>query len=69
LAPAHTPQPIIGKLNTAINQGLKTPEFSGALAKVSVDPLGGTPEDFTQTMKTELARWSPLVKSLGLEGH
>jgi tripartite-type tricarboxylate transporter receptor subunit TctC len=70
LAPAHTPQPIIAKLNTAINQGLKTPEFAGALAKVSVDPLGGTPAEFTQTMQAELSRWMPLVKSLGLaEGH
>jgi tripartite-type tricarboxylate transporter receptor subunit TctC len=67
LAPAHTPEPIIAKLNSAINQGLKTPEFTGALAKVSVDPLGGTPQDFTNTMKTELARWSPIVKSLGLD--
>jgi tripartite-type tricarboxylate transporter receptor subunit TctC len=67
LAPAHTPTPIIAKLNTAINQGLKTPELAGALAKVSVDPLGGTPQDFTETMKTELARWSPIVKSLGLD--
>jgi tripartite-type tricarboxylate transporter receptor subunit TctC len=66
LAPAHTPEPIIKKLNATINQGLKTPEFAGALAKISVDPRGGTPEDFTQTMKAELARWTPLVKSLGL---
>ena len=64
-ARAHA-APIIAKLNTAINQGLKTPEFTGALAKLSVDPLGGTPADFTETMKTELARWSPIVKSLGL---
>jgi tripartite-type tricarboxylate transporter receptor subunit TctC len=69
LAPAHTPQPIIGKLNATINTGLKTPEFEGALAKITVDPLGGTPAEFTTTMKTELARWTPLVKSLGLEGH
>ena len=45
MAPAHTPEPIIDKLNATINQGLKTPEFAGALAKISVDPLGGTPED------------------------
>ena len=70
LAPAHTPEPIIKKLNATINQGLKTPEFAGALAKISVDPRGGTPEDFTHTMKAELARWTPLVKSLGLaENH
>ncbi|MGA9007073.1 MAG: tripartite tricarboxylate transporter substrate-binding protein, partial [Xanthobacteraceae bacterium] len=65
-----TPEPIIKKLNATINQGLKTPEFAGALAKISVDPRGGTPEDFAQTMKAEIARWTPLVKSLGLvENH
>jgi tripartite-type tricarboxylate transporter receptor subunit TctC len=69
LAPAHTPQAVIDKLNTAVNQGLKSPELRDALAKITVDPLGGTPADFTQTMKTELARWTPIVKSLGLEGH
>ena len=70
LAPAHTPEAIIKKLNATINQGLKTPELAGALAKVSVDPLGGTPADFTRTMKAELTRWTPLVKSLGLgENH
>jgi tripartite-type tricarboxylate transporter receptor subunit TctC len=66
LAPAHTPQAIIDKLNATINQGLASPEFSTALAKINVDPLGGTPEDFTGMMKNELARWTPLVKSLGL---
>jgi tripartite-type tricarboxylate transporter receptor subunit TctC len=67
LAPAHTPAPIVAKLNGTINQGLTAPDFAGALAKVSVDPLGGTPGDFTATMKAELARWSPIVKSLGLD--
>jgi tripartite-type tricarboxylate transporter receptor subunit TctC len=70
LAPAHTPPAIIGKLNATISAGLKTPELEGALAKITVEPLGGTPADFTATMKAELARWTPLVKSLGLaESH
>jgi tripartite-type tricarboxylate transporter receptor subunit TctC len=67
LAPAHTPQAIIDKLNTAINEGLKTPELQAALTRISYAPLGGTPADFTAMMKAELAKWSPVVKSLGLD--
>jgi tripartite-type tricarboxylate transporter receptor subunit TctC len=67
LAPAHTPQPIIDKLNAAINDGLKTPELQYALTKLSYQPMGGTPEDFTATMKAELGNWSPIIKSLGLD--
>ncbi len=66
LAPAHTPQPVIAKLNATINQGLKTPELVTALARLSNEPLGGTPADFTAVMKADLAKWSPIVETLGL---
>ncbi len=66
LAPAHTPQPVIAKLNTAINQGLKTPELITALERLSNEPLGGTPADFTAMIKADLAKWSPIVNALGL---
>ena len=67
LAPAHTPAPIIAKLNGAINDGLKTPQLQYALTQLSYEPMGGTPQDFTDTMTAELARWSPIIKSLGLD--
>ena len=37
------------------------------LAKISSTPLGGTPADFTALMKADLARWTPVVKSLNLK--
>jgi tripartite-type tricarboxylate transporter receptor subunit TctC len=67
LAPAHTPQPIVAKLNATINDGLKTAELQSALTKLSYVPMGGTPQDFTETMTADLARWSPIIKSLGLD--
>jgi len=67
LAPAHTPRTIIAKLNGAINDGLKTPELLTALTRINYEPLGGTPQDFTATMQAELANWSPIIKSLGLD--
>jgi len=67
LAPAHTPRTIIAKLNAAINDGLKTPDLLTALTRINYEPLGGTPQDFTATMQAELANWSPIIKSLGLD--
>src|ERR1700733_3707341 len=67
LAPAHTPQPIIEKLNAAINDGLKTSELKTALERLSNAPLGGTPADFTTVIKADLAKWSPIIKTLGLD--
>jgi tripartite-type tricarboxylate transporter receptor subunit TctC len=67
LAPAHTPPPIVAKLNAAINEGLKAPELQTALRKLSYEPMGGTPQDFTEMMKADLAKWSPMIKTLGLD--
>jgi tripartite-type tricarboxylate transporter receptor subunit TctC len=69
LAPAHTPEPIIAKLNATINAGLKKPEMREALARLSNEPLGGTPADFTAMIKGDLAKWSPIIRSLHLDGQ
>ncbi len=66
LAPAHTPAPIIAKLNASINTSLKTEELKIALARLSNEPLGGTPADFTAVIKGDLDKWSPIVNTLGL---
>jgi tripartite-type tricarboxylate transporter receptor subunit TctC len=66
LAPAHTPPPVIAKLNATIDAGLKTPELITKLDNLSNEPLGGTPADFTAQIKADVGKWSPIVKSLGL---
>jgi tripartite-type tricarboxylate transporter receptor subunit TctC len=58
--------PIIAKLNAAINDGLKTPELKTALERLSNEPLGGAPADFTAQIKADLAKWSPMINTLGL---
>ena len=67
LAPAHTPGPVIEKLNATLNAGLKTADLRTALERLSNEPLGGTPADFTAQMQADLAKWSPIVKALGLD--
>jgi len=67
LAPARTPREAIDKLNTQINEGLKTPELKAALARLSNEPLGGTPQAFSDVIKGDIAKWAPIVKALGLQ--
>jgi tripartite-type tricarboxylate transporter receptor subunit TctC len=66
LAPAKTPGVVIAKLNAQINEDVRSPEFKSALAKLSNEPLGGTPQDFTNQIKADIAKWAPIVKALGL---
>jgi tripartite-type tricarboxylate transporter receptor subunit TctC len=69
LAPAHTPRAVIDKLNATINDGLGSADFKTALARLNNEPLGGTPQDFTDMIKGDIAKWAPVVKGLGLKAE
>lgn len=67
LAPVGTPDAIVNKLNAQINAGLKSGELKAGLAKISAEPIGGSPSDFAALIKSDLARWGPVVKSLDIK--
>src|SRR5215471_18025302 len=69
LAPARTPREVIERLNGQVNEGLKSAELKSALAKLSNQPLGGTPQDFTDLIKSDIGKWAPIVKALGLKAY
>jgi len=67
LAPAGTPAPIINRLDGVINAGLQSEELKAGLAKLRAETLGGSPQDFAELIRSDIARWEPLVRSLDLK--
>jgi tripartite-type tricarboxylate transporter receptor subunit TctC len=65
VAPAGTPQPIVAKLNAEINKALNTPELKKRLNDEGATVLGGSPEQFGTLIKSEIAKWAPVVKASG----
>lgn len=62
-APAKTPRPIIDKLNAEVNRILATPEVKKQLEALGGFPIGGTPEEFTKYVDSEIRTWGAVVKS------
>src|SRR5581483_1348843 len=46
VAPAGIPEPIVVRLNAAINDALNSPEIKATLTKFGSEPLGGSPQEF-----------------------
>jgi tripartite-type tricarboxylate transporter receptor subunit TctC len=65
VAPAGTPPQIVAKLNTAINEGLKSPQMQESLAKFHSIAQPGSPQDFAEFMLREGAVWAEMVKLSG----
>ena len=67
-APAATPQPVIDRLNRALNQALAQPGLQQRLAQGGSEPLGpSTPADADGFGQRERARWVPFVRALNIE--
>ncbi|HEY5166225.1 MAG TPA: tripartite tricarboxylate transporter substrate binding protein [Pseudolabrys sp.] len=67
IAPAGVPRAIVDKLNAAINRALKTEAFKEKFAKIGDEPGGGSPEEFTETIRTDSAKWADVIKRAGVK--
>jgi tripartite-type tricarboxylate transporter receptor subunit TctC len=63
--PMHTPQPIIGKLHDEIVRILKLPDVTERLAMEGAEVIGNTPAQFDAYVRSEISKWSNVVKVSG----
>jgi tripartite-type tricarboxylate transporter receptor subunit TctC len=60
VAPAGTPGAIVGKLNAALNEALRTPEMRETILKIGAIPAPGSPEEFAASIASDLEKWRAL---------
>ena len=65
VAPKGTPRPIIDKLAGAIRQAVDKPAFRERLTELGAQAVGGTPEQMAAHIKSEIAKWGPVVEKSG----
>jgi tripartite-type tricarboxylate transporter receptor subunit TctC len=64
VAPAGTPEPIIRKLNAAVNESLKDAAVQSVLQKLGVDIHGGTTEEFGAFLTHEREKWGEVWREV-----
>ena len=67
VAPIGTPATIVEKLNTSINEFLRSPEVEASLAKFNAKPKIGSPQDFAKFWRAETDRWTNVITSTGIK--
>ncbi len=65
-APAGTPRNIVQRLNDDLRKVVAQAEPRRQLAEQGYEPLSGAPEAFDAYIKSEISKWSRVVKSAGL---
>jgi tripartite-type tricarboxylate transporter receptor subunit TctC len=67
LAPAGTPMMIIGRLNSAVNDALRSAEFRISLDAIGVEARIGTPQEFAGTLDEQARQWKTVIDEIGIK--
>ena len=67
LAPAGTPARILSKVNADVVKLLQSPQVTGRFAAQGLEGRPGTPQEFASYVKSELDKWSHVVRTAGLK--
>ena len=65
-APAGTPQDIVAWLHRETAGVLQSPSVKDRLAAEGLEVVASTPDEFLALIKSDIAKWTKLVKSIGM---
>ncbi len=66
-APSGTPEPIVRRLSQEINKIARSDEYKTQVARVSLRPKAGTPEDLAAILRRDNERFGKLARELNLK--
>jgi tripartite-type tricarboxylate transporter receptor subunit TctC len=65
LVPANTPPDLVRLINTEAVRAINSPAVREKYAAMGAEPVGNTPEQFANFIKSEIAKWTRVVKESG----
>ena len=66
VAPAGTPKEVVGLLHRAIANIVAPPEFNARLLALGFDPVASAPAQFADWIRSEIAKWSKVIRDAGI---
>jgi tripartite-type tricarboxylate transporter receptor subunit TctC len=68
LGPKGVPGHVVNKINAEMKVALADPGFRKQLEALGLDPTYSTPQELHERIRSELARWSKVIKEAGISG-
>jgi tripartite-type tricarboxylate transporter receptor subunit TctC len=67
VAPAGVPKALLAQIGADIARAVKSPELSERMTQLGMEPAGSTPDEYDTTIRTEIDKWSRVVKAAGIK--
>ncbi|HZA12884.1 MAG TPA: tripartite tricarboxylate transporter substrate-binding protein, partial [Myxococcaceae bacterium] len=65
VAPRATPRELVRRISADVAKALRSPDLNARMTEVGMEPVGSTPEQFDAFIRSEIERWSAMVKTSG----
>ena len=65
MGPRGLARPIVDRVNAALNESMRDADVASNLAKHGLEPAPSTPEQLTGFIRTETAKWRPIIERAG----
>lgn len=63
VAPAGTPRAAVDAINAAANKAMQALEIRSRVIDLAAVPVGGTPEQFGEFLRTDVAKWAKVIQA------
>jgi tripartite-type tricarboxylate transporter receptor subunit TctC len=67
LAPARTPAAVVSALHGQSIKALAQPDIRAKLQSLGLEPIGNSPEEFTAVIKSEMPKWTKVIRDAGIQ--
>jgi tripartite-type tricarboxylate transporter receptor subunit TctC len=69
VAPGKTPPTVLDKLNREVHKAMASDDVKARFAELGAEPAVGTRDQFNEFMKTEVAKWTQVVKKANIQAE
>ena len=67
IAPAHTPEGIVAKIQREVVEAIGAAAIRDKLAAQLMEPVGNSPAEFRARIDGEIARWAPVIRAANVK--
>jgi tripartite-type tricarboxylate transporter receptor subunit TctC len=67
IAPRTTPRALVDRIAGDIATAVRSPEMGARMAQLGMEPLGSSSQEYEAIVRTEIAKWTQVVKTAGIK--
>jgi len=67
IAPAHTPEALVAKIQREVVEAIGTAAIRDKLAAQLMEPVGNSPAEFRARIESEITRWAPVIRAANIK--